>query len=102
MVGETHELVHHVLKDDLGDVEHTPNLKNLANATKSKFSKLLFMGARAFIHVTKKGDALFIYAFPTTNVGSQQHEIFLNTKITRMCLERKMLTLYQNINHMIA
>jgi hypothetical protein len=94
MVGETHEPIHHVFKDDMGDAESTPNLKNLADALKSKFSKPLFMGARAFVHAAKKRDALFIYAFPTTNVGSQQHEIFLNTNITKMCLKINVLTLY--------
>jgi hypothetical protein len=43
---------------------------NLVDAPKSKFSKSLFMGAKAFMHVAKKGDALFIYAFPTTNIRS--------------------------------
>jgi hypothetical protein len=101
MVGETHELVCHVFKYDLGEVEHMPNLKNLASAQESKFSKL-FMGAGAFVHVIKKGDAFLIYAFLAKNARPQQHEILLNTKVTRMCLKRKMLTLYQNINHMIA
>jgi hypothetical protein len=83
-----------VLKYDLGEVEHMPNLKNLYSAQESKFSKLLFMGVGAFVHVIKKGDAVFIYALLAKNARPQQHEILLNTKVTRMCLKRKMLTLY--------
>jgi hypothetical protein len=102
MVGETHELVCYVFKYDLGEVEHMPNLKNLACVEESKFSKLLFMRVRAFMHVIKKGDAFFIYALLAKNAMPQQHEILFNTKVTRMCLKRKMLTLYQNIDHMIT
>jgi len=50
MVGETHEHVRHVPKDELGDAKCMPNIKNLASAQKSKFSKSLFMGANAFMH----------------------------------------------------
>jgi hypothetical protein len=102
MVGETHELLCHVFKYDLGEVEHMPNLKNLVGAHESKFSKLLFMGVGAFMHVIKKGDAFFIYALLAKNAMPQQHEILFNTKVTRMCLKRKMLKPYQNINHMIT
>jgi hypothetical protein len=75
MVVETHEHVCHVFKDNSGEVECKPNLKNLASAQKSKFSKPLFMGPRAFIHVAKKGDAFCIYALPTIDASPQQHEI---------------------------
>ncbi len=51
------------------------NFKNLVGAQKFKFSKPLFMGVRAFMHATKKGDAFFIYALLAINVGPQQHEI---------------------------
>jgi hypothetical protein len=66
MVGETHEDVHHVPNDELGEAKCMLNLKNLVNAQKSKFSKPLFMGARAFMHGAKKGDALLIYVFLAT------------------------------------
>jgi hypothetical protein len=45
MVGETHELICHVFKNNLGEVEHMPNFKNLDGAQKFNFSKLLFMRA---------------------------------------------------------
>jgi hypothetical protein len=101
VVGETHEHVRHVPKDELGDAKCMPNIKNVATAQKSKFSKPLFMEARAFMHGAKKGDTLFIYAFLATIV-KPQHEIPSQYKATRMCLKRRMLTPYQNINHMIV
>ncbi len=75
MVGETHEPIHHVFKNKLGEVEHMTNFKNLVSAQKSKFSTLLFMGTKAFMHATKKRDAFFIYAFLVIDVEPQQHEI---------------------------
>jgi hypothetical protein len=75
MVDETHEHAHHVLKNKLGEVEHVTNLKNLVSAQKSKFSTPLFMETKTFMQATKKRDAFFIYALPTTNVKPQQHEI---------------------------
>jgi hypothetical protein len=75
MVGETHKLVRHVFRKKLGEAKRMPNFKNLDGAQKSSFSKFLFMKAWAFMHAVKKGDAFFIYTLPTTNVGSQQHEI---------------------------
>jgi hypothetical protein len=59
MVGETHKLVCHVFKNNLGEVECMPNFKNFDGAQKSIFSKLLFIKAWAFMHVAKKGDAFF-------------------------------------------
>jgi hypothetical protein len=64
-----------VFKDYLGEVKCMPNLKTLASAQISKFSKSLFMKAKAFMHVAKKGDAFFVYALPTTNAKPQKHEI---------------------------
>jgi len=75
MVGETHEPICHVFKDESNEVKCMPNLKNLVGAQKSKFSKPLFMGAKAFMHVAKKGDAFLIYAFLVADVEPQQHEI---------------------------
>jgi hypothetical protein len=86
--------VHHVFKNKLGEAKHMKNLKNLVNAQKSKFSTLLFMGMKTFMHAVKKGDAFFIYALPAINIEPQQHEIPFQTKATRMCLKRRMLTPY--------
>jgi hypothetical protein len=61
-VDETHEFVCHMLKKKLREVEHMPNLKNLASAQISKFFKPLFKGVRAFMHAANKGDAFLIYA----------------------------------------
>jgi DNA-directed RNA polymerase subunit N (RpoN/RPB10) len=60
------------------------------------------MGAKAFMCITKKGDAFLIYTLPITHVGRQQHDILFNTNVTRMCLKRRMLTHYQKIDHMVA
>jgi hypothetical protein len=62
MVDETHELICHMLKDNLGEAKHMPNFKNLVGAQKSKFFKPLFTRARAFMHVANKGNAFLIYA----------------------------------------
>jgi hypothetical protein len=35
----------------------------------SKHFKHLFLGAKAFIKATKKGDAFFVYVIPTFNLG---------------------------------
>jgi hypothetical protein len=88
MVGETHELVYHVFKNNLGEIERMRNLKNLDGAQKSNFSKLLFMRAWAFMHVVKKGDAFFIYVFLATNVGPQ-HEIPSQYKDCNDVFEKK-------------
>jgi len=101
-VGETHKVVRHVFKNNLGEVKRMPNFKNLDGAQKSNFSKFLFMKAWAFMHAAKKGDAFFIYALPTTMSGHNNMKSLLNTKTIMMCLKRRMLTFYQNINHMIT
>jgi hypothetical protein len=59
----THEPIHHVLKDDLGEVKCMLNFKNLVGAQISKFFEPLFMGTKAFMHATKKGDAFFFMHF---------------------------------------
>jgi hypothetical protein len=89
MVGETHEHVCHVFKDNLGEVECKPNFKNLASAQKSRFSKPLCMGPRAFMHATKKGDALLIYALHATDATPQQHEIPFQYKGYKDVCEKK-------------
>jgi hypothetical protein len=33
------------------------------------------MGAKTFIQATKKGDVFFVYAIPTLDPRTQQHEI---------------------------
>jgi hypothetical protein len=75
MVSETYEHVCHVLKNDSSEIEHKPNFKNLVGAQKSKFSKPLFMGPSAFMHVVKEGDAFLIYALLAIDANPQQHEI---------------------------
>jgi hypothetical protein len=41
----------------------------------SNHFKPLFVGARAFMQATKKGDAFFLYAIPAPDPKMQQHEI---------------------------
>jgi uncharacterized membrane protein YvbJ len=76
-------------KDDLGEVKCMPNLKNLASAQKSKISKSLFMKAKAFMHVAKKGDAFFVYALPTINVKPQKHEVSSQYKDYKNVFKKK-------------
>jgi hypothetical protein len=102
MVGETHEHVRHVLKDNLGEVERKPNFKNLASAQKSKFSKPLFMGSMAFMHAIKKWMHFLFMHFLQHMLIHNNMRFLLNIKATRMCLKRKMLTPYHGIDHMIA
>jgi hypothetical protein len=89
MVGETHEPICHVLKDELNESKHMPNHKNLVSAQKSKFSKSLFLGVRAFMHAIKKGGAFFIYALLATDVMPQQHEILSKYKGYKDVFEKK-------------
>jgi hypothetical protein len=42
---------------------------------KPKSCKSLFIGAKNFMHVAKKGDEFLIYVLPTSNVESPCHEI---------------------------
>jgi hypothetical protein len=72
-----------------GEVEHKLNIKNFVGAQKSKFSKLLFMEPRAFMHVAKKGDAFLIYALLAANANPQQHEIPFEYKGYKDVFEKK-------------
>ncbi len=47
---------------------------DIGGKQKSKHFKPLFMGVRTFIQTTKKGDAFFVYAILTFDLGTQQHE----------------------------
>jgi hypothetical protein len=44
----------------------------------SKHFKSLIMGAKTFIQATKKGDVFFVYAIPTFDLRTQQHEILIH------------------------
>ncbi len=89
-----------MLKYESNGAKCMSNLKYLVGAQKSKFSKPLFMGMRAFMHVAKKGDAFLIYVLLATNARSQQHEISSQYKGYRDVFEKKNLNIYHNINHM--
>jgi hypothetical protein len=52
--------------------------------------------------VITRGDAFFIYTFPSTNVEHVHMKFLPRPKNSRMCLKRKMKTPYLNIDHMIA
>jgi hypothetical protein len=67
-----------------------------------KSSKALFIGARVFMQVTKKGNAFFIYVLPTSKVELLCHDIPSQYKEFKDMFERKTLTPYQSIVHMIA
>jgi hypothetical protein len=49
--------------------------KNVGGIKRLKCPKPLFVGAKTFMNVAKKGDALLIYALPSPNVESHPHEI---------------------------
>jgi hypothetical protein len=78
-----------MFKDASNGAKCMPNLKNLVGAQKSKFYRPLFMGMKAFMYATKKGDAFFIYAFFAIDVKSQQHEILFQYKAYKDVFERK-------------
>ncbi len=82
-----------MFKDESNGAKCLSNLKYLVGAQKSKFSKPLFMGVRAFMHVAKKGDAFLIYVLLATNVRSQQHEISSQYKGYRDVFEKKNLNI---------
>jgi hypothetical protein len=84
MVGETHELVHLCSK------------MNRMGLNTCQISKTLlvqknpsFMGARAFMHATKKGYAFLTYALPAIDAKSQQHEIPSQYKAYKDVFEKK-------------
>jgi hypothetical protein len=47
------------------------------------------MGARAFMHATKKGYAFLTYALPAIDAKSQQHEIPSQYKAYKDVFEKK-------------
>jgi hypothetical protein len=55
----------------------------------SKQFKPLFMGAKTFIQATKKGDALFLYATLTLDLGMQQHKMFIQYQDYKDVFEKK-------------
>ncbi len=56
---------------------------------RSKHFKPLFMGARAFIQTTKKGDAFFVYAILALDLRTQQHEIPIQYQDYKDIFEKK-------------
>jgi len=65
------------------------SMKEILKVIKDPF-KPLFVGTRALIQTTKKGDALFVYVVPTPDLRTQQHEIPIHSKTTKMFLKIKM------------
>jgi hypothetical protein len=53
----------------------TNKRRTLVVRKKPKCWKSLFIGAKVFIHVTKKGDTFLIYVLPMSDVKSPHHEI---------------------------
>jgi hypothetical protein len=49
--------------------------ENLGSIKRPKCPKHLFVEAKAFMHATKKGNALFIYVIPSLNVEPHPHYI---------------------------
>jgi uncharacterized membrane protein len=48
------------------------------------------VGVRTFTQVAKKGDAFFVYAITTPNLGMEQHEIPIQYQYYKKKLKRKM------------
>jgi len=65
-------------------------MKEILKVIKDPF-KPLFMGIRAFIQTTKKGDALFWYVVPTPNLGMQQHGIPIHYQDYKNVFENKIV-----------
>jgi hypothetical protein len=63
--------------------------RNIGGNQGSKHFELLFMGAKAFIQVAKKGNAFFVYAIPTFDLGMQQHEIPIQYQDYKYAFEKK-------------
>jgi hypothetical protein len=67
------------------------NLKHngdLGNIKRFRCPKLLVVGAKGFMHVTKKGDAFFIYVLPLLNVEHVHMKFLPSIKNSRMCLKK--------------
>jgi len=79
MVGETHEPICHMLKDELNEVKCMKF---------QVFQAIVYeenhIGRNwspwAFMHVAKKGDAFFIYALLAIDVKPQQHKLLSQYK----------------------
>jgi hypothetical protein len=77
MFGKNHDGVCYSLKDnhENGHMQTIKHAKDLSGTWGSQCSKSLFIGAKVFMHATKKKCVFLIYIFPTPVVGSNQHEI---------------------------
>ncbi len=58
---------------------------------KPKCWKSLFIGAKTFMHVTKKGDAFLIYVFPMLDAKQLHHEIPSHYNEFEDVLEKKIV-----------
>jgi hypothetical protein len=76
--------------------------KYLGSAQDVKILKALFIVARAFMQAAKKGDAFLIYALLASDVELPHHEIFSQYNEFKDVFERKTLTPYWSIVHLIA
>jgi hypothetical protein len=56
---------------------------------KPKHFKPLFVRAKIVIQEIKKGDASFVYAIPTFDLGTQQHEILVQYQEHKYVFEKK-------------
>jgi hypothetical protein len=82
---------------------HTPKKKNedkcmqnqqkkdIGGTQKPKCWKSLFIGAKAFMHVTKKGVAFLIYFLPMSNAKSPHHDILSHYKEFKDVFEKKIV-----------
>jgi hypothetical protein len=59
----------------INNMQNLKQKENLDGTKKPRCPKLLFLGAKAFMKVVKKGDAFLIYALPSPDVESCAHEI---------------------------
>jgi hypothetical protein len=78
------------------------NLKqkeDLGGTRRPRCPKPLFVTTKAFMKVTTRGDAFFIYVFPLPNVEPRHMKFLPCTKNSKMCLKREMQTPCPNIDH---
>ncbi len=70
------------------------------DGTKRAWSlKLLFVGAKAFMKATTRGDAFLFMFFPHQMLTHVHMKFLPSTKNLRMCLKRKIWTPYPSIDH---
>jgi hypothetical protein len=89
MLGFEHEFAHENITRTNQCMQKLKREKDIVGNQGSKHFKPLFMGAKTFLQVTKKGDAFFVYAILAFDLGTQQHEIPIQYQDYKDVFEKK-------------